>query len=364
MKKIFNSACILLTILTAGQNVYAYTDVPITHWAYEPITAITLHSAFNGYNDDTFRPEGLITYEEFVKTAMILSDQTIQNTYAYTGRCSPWAQPYLDTAVDLNIVDRTAPDTAYTPITRKDMACVIARTLELGNAPQNYDLNTCASAFIDWNNVSDSYKIYIAKAYASGIMNGYDDNTFRPDAVATRAEAAAVLSKLVSCAQTPEQAPDTGFQLSVTIDQSALDRALTLISQSSDKTELPDDVKSAAKLVETTMFTYTTTKRNYDTFATNLTERVNEYLTAAEEYLPWKYTSTAKTAQARLDEALSLIERNKSVPDKPANIDQAERLVQTTFFTYTTNKRKYETFISNLNNRVDEYLSAVERNTF
>ena len=54
-----------------------------------------------------------------------------------------------------------------------------------------------ASALTDWNSISDAYKPYIAQCYAKGIINGNDDGTFAPSNSLTRAEAAAVIVRLI-----------------------------------------------------------------------------------------------------------------------------------------------------------------------
>ncbi|MGI5876871.1 MAG: S-layer homology domain-containing protein, partial [Dethiobacteria bacterium] len=54
---------------------------------------------------------------------------------------------------------------------------------------------TDAPAFSDSAKIADWAQQAVAAASASGTINGYPDNTFRPQGQATRAEAATVIVK-------------------------------------------------------------------------------------------------------------------------------------------------------------------------
>lgn len=80
-----------------------------------------------------------------------------------------------------------APDE---PITREQAAAVIGRALDLAGG-----INL---GFADRNEISDYAKMYVSVCAEKGIIEGYDDGTFRPLNNITRAETAAILSRCVS----------------------------------------------------------------------------------------------------------------------------------------------------------------------
>ena len=49
----------------------------------------------------------------------------------------------------------------------------------------------------DYNEFSDEYRDYIIKAYSKGIITGLPDGSFKPDEPATRAAAAAIISRML-----------------------------------------------------------------------------------------------------------------------------------------------------------------------
>ena len=51
--------------------------------------------------------------------------------------------------------------------------------------------------FADADNIADYAKDAVSKLTAKGIINGYEDNSFRPEGFATRAEAAKILYGLL-----------------------------------------------------------------------------------------------------------------------------------------------------------------------
>lgn len=76
------------------------------------------------------------------------------------------------------------------PITRQELAVMVARALDEAD-PGTVNF-TDAEAIEDWATVP------VAQAAAMGIVTGFEDGTFRPQETATRAQAAVMLSRLVS----------------------------------------------------------------------------------------------------------------------------------------------------------------------
>lgn len=176
-------------IATAGN--FEFYDLGYDHWAYEEIMTMTEAGIVEGYPDGTFRPDSLVTYGEFIKMACQVAG--IKGYYPMS-KSDHWAKPYYYTGlnagyfteydIDIKVMDRSIP--------RGYMALVVSSMLE------DYDLK-------DYNNVLDKiedinsrtpYEHHIVRAYSSGILAGYPDNTFRPEQPLTRAEALSVIYRL------------------------------------------------------------------------------------------------------------------------------------------------------------------------
>ncbi len=132
MKKMIKrvAALVMVAAMTSSFGFTAsaktFPDVPTTHWAYDTINKLTDEGIFKGYTDGTFRPDGMITHEEFT-TAVInyvcgklgqeitpvgedyeqyVTDDKKDSRY-WNNHWTAWAQPYLNKAVELGIIGTT-----------------------------------------------------------------------------------------------------------------------------------------------------------------------------------------------------------------------------------------------------------------
>lgn len=185
---------------TTAPQTDSFTDVPETHWAYDNIMRITELGGFNGYEDGTFKPDNQITHEEFLTVVMKLTykgDVNDAPASTLSANWADWAKATLNAAVDAGIVTADDADllAVNTPITRAEMAKVISRTLDyLGKAKA---ANPDTSKITDWNYVAEAYRPYVADAYSTGIITGYSDGSFGPANRLTRAEASAVIVRMI-----------------------------------------------------------------------------------------------------------------------------------------------------------------------
>ena len=146
------------------------------------------HTAYiNGYEDGTFRPDATITRAE--ATAILARVSTDYNNQYYASGfsdASGWSSNYIGFASQKGLVNGYE-DGTFKPdanMTRAEFATVIAKFLGLGKKE--------GSNFADSQN---HWAIgYISALVEKGIINGYEDNTFKPDASITRAEAVKVIN--------------------------------------------------------------------------------------------------------------------------------------------------------------------------
>jgi hypothetical protein len=177
----------------ASSNVFGadYSDVRPGNWAYGAVSALSEKGIVNGYPDGSFLPSGTVTYGEFIKMACIA-----QGGEALAASGSDWALPYYEAAVEsLLFTEHDIPKAALPrPIPRVHMALILSRIL--GDVPVE-DSDAVLAKLSDVTE-STPYAFDIVKATARGLITGYPDRTFRPEATLTRAEAATVIHRLMN----------------------------------------------------------------------------------------------------------------------------------------------------------------------
>lgn len=208
MKKKITATILALTTLISSTSVVLadYPDVSSDAWYYSYVNDISELKGFSGYEDGTFRPDNIIMQEEFLKTVMCLIDgeqPALENytpTYeSWDSYWDAWAQPYLTRALELGIVTESDKMFTYSgiPCTRGNMAKIITRAVEYLKEEPVQDTSVAQGKIKEFASIEEEYKPYILQAYAKGILNGYEDGTFRYDGFLTRAEASAVIMRMI-----------------------------------------------------------------------------------------------------------------------------------------------------------------------
>ncbi|TMV48424.1 hypothetical protein FE783_18085 [Paenibacillus mesophilus] len=147
----------------------------------------------NGYFDGTFGPERNVTRAEMAAMlSRAFGAKPRQAGIAFSDvNASHWAKESIENAAKAGLM-LGYPDARFKPdhtITRAEMAAIAARLS--GDKPKA----TGTSSFTDTE--GHWAKTAIADAKKAGILNGYEDGTFRPEAALTRAEAVAIINKLL-----------------------------------------------------------------------------------------------------------------------------------------------------------------------
>lgn len=168
-----------------------YTDVKSGNWAHEAISTISDKAIIKGYPDGTFKPDSTVTYGEFIKMALIATTGEDPGN-AESGN---WAANYYESALENEYFTKYDIDKSQlnSHIPRSDMALIISSIL--GDIKiNNYDKIQEGIKDITYKTKNE---YHITKAYATGILTGYTDNTFRPEKTLTRAESAMVIYRLI-----------------------------------------------------------------------------------------------------------------------------------------------------------------------
>ncbi len=168
-----------------------FTDIS-GHWARASIQRLAQAKVISGYPDHTYRPDARISRAEFTVILVKALKLVPTNGRIFDDTAQHWAKNSIATAQAYGIVNGYS-STEFGPdekITREQMAVMITKAANLQAAADG-------KVFADSDSIADWAKDSIAAVSARGLMNGYPDGNFKPQANATRAETARVLDLLM-----------------------------------------------------------------------------------------------------------------------------------------------------------------------
>lgn len=188
-----------------------FPDVPTTAWYMDDLQYILKdpRKIFAGYPDGTFKPNDTLTVDMYIKLIVTVMGHQVENGKEY------WASTYIEKAIEEGYIiknvdsftvaanywtkDNKDPYAGYKrPITREDMAQITGRALDKITAESEYrDLLAVSGLIKDYNSLPVSSSMNIVKCYDLGILTGFPDGEFKPFNILTRAEAVAVIRRLI-----------------------------------------------------------------------------------------------------------------------------------------------------------------------
>ena len=175
-------------------NDFPFADVAYSAWYYEAVRTAYKNGRMAGMTRTKFAPEELVTRAQFA--AVLYAMAGAPNTSGidcpfHDVQKESWEYQYIAWAYKKGLTAGTSA-TNYSPnthITRQQMALMLYR-----NAGSPYCIGTWFR-FDDASEIGQSYRSAVSWAVYNGIMNGYENNTFRPNAFVTRAQLAVISSK-------------------------------------------------------------------------------------------------------------------------------------------------------------------------
>lgn len=202
MKKKIVILIVLATMLTNA--IFAsmtFTDVKESSWYYQNVQVLVEEGIIDGYGDGVFGPEDTMTADQFIKTMVVALGHKLTNGTEY------WAQPYIDKALELNIIEEGDFSSYKSQITRAEMAKMVVKVVESLEGSKTYEYNTTTNDLLltqiaDRHLISDEMmEAFISKSYELGIITGYDTGAFKPDASLKRSEACTVIRRVIDATQ-------------------------------------------------------------------------------------------------------------------------------------------------------------------
>jgi adhesin HecA-like repeat protein len=191
---------VIAVLIVFSTTVYAkdttFSDIK-DHWAEREIINLANQDIISGYTDGTFKPDANISRSEFstlMYRVLGLEEEVSEGKNVVFQEIEGlWSEKFIEALVEKEVI---IPDEylngylADEEITRVEIAKMVIRAIGKDRRTRNISTNT---KFDDDENIKKEDKGYIYLAEYYGIISGYPDNTFRPNGLATRAEAVKML---------------------------------------------------------------------------------------------------------------------------------------------------------------------------
>jgi hypothetical protein len=176
-----------------------FSDVDSSNWAFRFINEMSNRKVLEGYPDNKFRPDRIVTRAEIAKIIVLAAGLQPKKTDTSSFsdiRPSDWYTPFIEAAKNYLTGFRT-PDgklvyNPNAPAVREDITVAIVKLKGI-YASRLPDQSIIQAMFSDYDGISENARDYVALAVENKIVSGYPDGTFRAQQTITRAEAAAIL---------------------------------------------------------------------------------------------------------------------------------------------------------------------------
>ncbi|MCY9694959.1 S-layer homology domain-containing protein [Paenibacillus alginolyticus] len=188
-----------------------FNDLKGAQWAMRYIASLASKQVFEGYEDGTFKPDNSVTRIEAITAAVRLmglrdkaeSAAAMQTKLNFkdADKIPSWAVGYVAVALENDLF--TENDDSVKPqeeANRLWATTLLVKALKL-EAEAKTKMNTTLT-FKDANKIPAGSVGYIEEAIEKKLVDGFEDNTFRPGQNVTRAQLAALLDR------TSSQLPD------------------------------------------------------------------------------------------------------------------------------------------------------------
>ncbi|MFZ3171903.1 MAG: S-layer homology domain-containing protein [Carboxydocellales bacterium] len=175
-----------------------FRDVPRSYWAFRQIKELVQRKYLSGFPDATFRPEQAVTRAEFATLLVRVMDweAAVEKTNGnnFTDILNHWAAGFVAQAREKGIVGGYENNT-FRPearVSRGEMAAMLARLLER----EKLASGQARLGLVDIDN--HWARGYISTVEGAGLVTGFPNGKFAPEAPVKRGELAVVFKRLLA----------------------------------------------------------------------------------------------------------------------------------------------------------------------
>lgn len=180
---------LVISLLFAGSHVFADSNEYLKgHWAEKLVDNkfIDKHFDYLLNKETTFNFNSNITKEQFMISLYSLTKEIYPSLYDDSDT------EFLDFFKEKGILSEDE-NVQGDILLRKDAVRFVVSALE---SIQETETKTSENKYTDLQELSQEYITYILKASSLGIVNGYPDNTFKPNKSVSQIEAIIILKRL------------------------------------------------------------------------------------------------------------------------------------------------------------------------
>jgi hypothetical protein len=206
-----------------------FNDMKSAQWALRYIASLASKKVFEGYEDGSFRPDNSVTRIEAITAAVRLmglrdkaesaAEMQTKLNFKDADKIPSWAVGYVAVALENDLF--TENDDSVKPqeeANRLWATTLLVKALKL-EAEAKTKMNTTLT-FRDANKIPAGSVGYIEEAIEKKLVDGFEDNTFRPYQNVTRAQLAALLDRTSN--QLPEDQNATSGSVSAAVYNNVL----------------------------------------------------------------------------------------------------------------------------------------------
>ncbi|MBX6378376.1 MAG: S-layer homology domain-containing protein [Clostridia bacterium] len=200
----------------AASPAPVFADLPADHWAAPAVSFLASEGVLEGRGAGRFEPDADVTRAELARMSLALLPGGARRPKDGVVRfsdvpASHWAHAAVEAAAAAGIVEGT-PEGLFEPdrpASRQEAAVILLRAAGLADGDRNADERdgTGLADFRDVAAVAPWARPALAAAVADGYLSGYPDGRLRPEAFLTRAEAAALLFRLLTRDRVADRPP-------------------------------------------------------------------------------------------------------------------------------------------------------------
>lgn len=173
-----------------------FADVDKAAWYYENIASVYEYSLMNGKGETTFDPMGRLLLAEVVTVATRIHCNYFSGYIPQfqVDDGDLWYMPYVGYALENELQKESSFD--YTvPATRAQFAQILATSVDSADLEA---INIVDDGAIPDVPMTADYADSVYLLYRAGVLSGSDElGTFMPDSTITRAEAAAIITRII-----------------------------------------------------------------------------------------------------------------------------------------------------------------------
>jgi len=195
-KKFVSFVVVLVMVFSGPLSGFAASGFSDTsgHWASSYIDKAVSYGFVKGYLDGSFKPDNPVTRAEF--STMLNGALGVTNTTSITFSDVPSSEWYYTNVRKAVAAGYTGgyEDNTFRPngkITRQEAAVMISKIIP------PYQGSASLASLVDNASIADWARSAATKVYAAGYIKGDNNNLYRPVASLSRAEAAAILVRLI-----------------------------------------------------------------------------------------------------------------------------------------------------------------------